>query len=353
MKLIKRYVGATVAGSIAIVLLVILSLDVIGELVDQLEKMQGGYDFSEVAVYVLLSIPASIGDYLPLSSLVGCLIGLGALAATSELVIIRSAGVSIMEIIWVVMRPVLVYIGLGLLIGEYVTPLTSQYAESRRAIALGHQKALQTQRGVWSREGNEYMHFSAVLPNGQLFGVTRMKFDDQGRLLSSTYVESAIYQEDHWFEEGVVETVIRNREVKREEFVNRRWYSELSPKLLDIIALDIERLPMRRLHSYALFREKQGLDAQDYRLEFWKKALQPLATASLVMIAISFIFGPLRQVTMGYRIFTGIIVGIAFRTSQDLLGPSSLIWGFSPMFAVLLPIAICFLIGFVLIRRSR
>ena len=77
-----------------------------------------------------------------------------------------------------------------------------------------------------------------------------------------------------------------------------------------------------------------------------------MSTLSLVMIAISFIFGPLRQVTVGFRIFTGVIVGIVFRTSQDLLGPSSLIFGFSPLIAVLVPILVCTLLGLLLLRRS-
>lgn len=352
MRKIKSYIGRSVAGSIAVVLLVIVALDFISELVDQIGKIEGHYTFQEVVIYGLLSIPSSIYDFLPLASLVGCLIGLGLLANTSELTVIRAAGVSVAQIIWTVMRPILAYIVLGILLGEYITPMTDQYAESRKAIALGHQSALQGQRGVWNREGNEFMHFSAVLPNGKLFGVTRLQFDDKGRLLSSTYVESAIYQEDYWFERNGVRTVLNDQQVTTEHFSTGTWKSELSPKLLDVLVLSPEDLPMKRLNSYAKYLEKQGQDSREYRLAFWQKALQPLATASLVMIAISFIFGPLRQVTMGFRIFTGVIVGIVFRTTQDLLGPSSLIFGFSPFIAVILPILFCSIVGWLLLRRS-
>lgn len=352
MKKIKRYIGRSVTSSIAVVLLVIVALDFISELVDQLDKVADDYTLAEVFVFAGLSIPSSVYDYLPLSSLVGCLIGLGVLASTSELTVIRAAGVSVVQIIWAVMRPVLGYIALGVILGEYVTPTTDQYAESRKAIALGHQSALQGQRGVWNREGNEFMHFSAVLPNGKLFGITRLNFDESGQLLSSTYVESAIYQGDSWFERNGVTTILDEDEVRTEAFATGVWESDLSPKLLDVLVLPPEDLPMKRLSTYADYLERQGQDAKEYRLAFWQKALQPLATASLVMIAISFIFGPLRQVTMGFRIFSGVIVGIVFRTSQDLLGPSSLIFGFSPLLAVLLPISVCALVGVILLRRS-
>ena len=352
MKIIKRYVAQSVISAIAVVLCVIVSLDIISEFIDELDNLQANYSMQEALVYTFLAIPSSIYDYLPLSCLVGCLIGLGVLANTSELTVMRAAGVTVRQLIWAVMRPVFFYIGMGIFLGEYVTPTSDQYAESRKAIALGHKSALQGQRGVWNRESNEFMHFSAVLPNGKLFGITRLQFNEQGELLSSTYVESAIYQGSSWFERNGTSTLIESNSTSQYSFPTRSWFSEISPKLLDVLVLPPEDLPMQRLYSYANYLEKQGQDSKDYELAFWQKALQPLATLSLVMIAISFVFGPLRQVTVGFRIFTGVIVGIAFRTSQDLLGPSSVIFGFSPLIAVLVPIVVCALIGLVLLKRS-
>jgi lipopolysaccharide export system permease protein len=352
MKRINRYIGKTVAASIGVVLLVVVALDFISELVDESNKITADFTFAEVAIYALLSVPSSVYDYLPLASLVGCLIGLGLLASTSELTIIRAAGVNMGRIIWAVMRPVCIYIGLGVILGEWVIPLTHQYAESRKATALGHQTALQGQRGVWNREGNEFMHFSAVMPNGKLFGITRLQFDEQGHLQSSRYVDSAIFQNPHWFEHQGKKSIFTPDQILTETYSSQNWNSELSPKLLDVLALSPEDLPIKRLYSYVNYLQRQGQDEKEYRLIFWQKILQPLATASLVMIAISFIFGPLRQVTMGYRIFSGVMVGILFRTSQDLLGPSSLIFGFPPFIAVILPIALCALIGTILLRRS-
>lgn len=353
MKLIRRYVAQAVIGAVAVVLCVIVALDVISQFIDELDNLEANYSLNEVLIYTALSIPSSIYDYLPLACLVGCLIGLGTLASSSELTVIRASGVTVRQLIWMVLRPILFYIGFGILLGEYITPTFDQYAESRKAIALGHKSALQGQRGVWNRENNEFMHFSAVLPNGKLFGITRLQFNDEGELQSTTYVESAIFQGSSWFERNGIVTELEHDRTEQYTFPARSWYSEISPKLLDVLVLPPEDLPMQRLYSYANYLEKQGQDAKEYRLAFWQKALQPLASASLVMIAISFIFGPLRQVTMGFRIFTGVIVGIVFRTSQDLLGPSSLIFGFSPLIAVLLPIVVCALVGYVLLRRAR
>src|SRR5690606_42139823 len=62
--------------------------------------------------------------------------------------------------------------------------------------------------------------------------------------------------------------------------------------------------------------------------------------------------GPLRSVTLGQRIFTGVIVGFVFRILQDLLGPASQVFGFSPLLAVVVPAGLCALAGAWLLKRA-
>jgi lipopolysaccharide export system permease protein len=93
------------------------------------------------------------------------------------------------------------------------------------------------------------------------------------------------------------------------------------------------------------------LNANYYMLEFWRKIFQPLSILSLVLVAISFVFGPLREVTMGFRVFAGVIVGVIFWTLQELLGPASLVYNFSGLIAVVVPIVLSTLFGIALLRR--
>jgi lipopolysaccharide export system permease protein len=95
-----------------------------------------------------------------------------------------------------------------------------------------------------------------------------------------------------------------------------------------------------------------GLSSGIYELAFWKKALQPFSTVVLVFVAVSFVFGPMRSVAIGSRVFAGLLVGLSFKYVQDLLGPSSLVFGFEPVFASLTPSLICVVIGLYLLRRA-
>ena len=128
MRKIRRYIAKSVVGSIAIVLLVVIALDTISVYVDELDDVRGDYTYLEAFWYAILSIPSSIYDYLPLSCLIGCLIGLGLLANTSELVVMRAAGVTLRQLIWSVMRPVFIFILVGVVLGEWITPISDQYS---------------------------------------------------------------------------------------------------------------------------------------------------------------------------------------------------------------------------------
>jgi lipopolysaccharide export system permease protein len=357
VRLLNAYIFRTTVVSILVVLLVITALDILAKLIDELGNLTPTYTFAEVLLYVMLAIPSSFYQYMPFAGLVGGLVGLGSLASTSELVVMRAAGVSLLRLTWAVLKPVLWFIAVMLVFAEYVIPVSDQYAESRRSTLLqGENSALSAKGGVWNREDTLFMHFNSVQANGKLLGVTRYQYDEQQRLVSASFAETALYTNNGWQEENVIETRFpENKEepITTEKFSSRPWQTELSPNLLTILVQDTDNLAITKLYAYAQYLEKQNLDNGKYLLAYWGKVLQPLVIISLVLVAISFVFGPLREVTMGYRIFTGVVVGITFQLTQKLLGPASLLYGISPLFAVLLPIMFCFGLGLFLLARTR
>lgn len=352
MRKIDGYTMRTVGGAMFLVMVVVLSLDLIFAFIGELEDTRSEYDTLEALWYVLLTLPRRIYDYLPLGAFMGCLIGLGSMASSSELTVIRAAGVSLKRIVWSAMKPALVVVLLGVLIGEYVAPPAERYAQSQKAVALGAGKNVASAQGVWHREGNVFMHLNAVQPNGVLHGISLFRFSEDMQLESSSFAERGIYQGDYWSLEKVRTTHIEEDGTRLEKHQVLRWETGLSPQVLSVLIVKPENLSMSGLYTYASYLGEQDLNAANYWLAFWKKTLMPLGTAVMVLVAISFIFGPLRSVTMGFRVFTGLLVGLLFKYMQDLLGPMSVVYGFNPMLAVLIPIAVNAAVGAVLMRRA-
>jgi len=349
---LDRYIGAQVFMSILAVLGVIVGLALLFAFIDELGDIDENYGMAQAAWYVLLTTPSRAYEMLPMAALIGCLIGLGGLASNSELTIMRAAGVSIGRIVWAVMKPMLVLMLVGILIGEYLAPWSENKAEAGRSMAQGGGEAQSSKRGLWHRQGDEFVHINAVQPNGVLFGVTRYRFDDQRHMLSSSFARKATYQQDHWALENVNTTVFHEDRTEVVTTPTERWDVELTPQLLGTVVLEPDALSISGLWGYIHYLGAQGLNNGQYWLAFWTKVLQPVVTGALVLMAISFIFGPLRSVTLGQRVFTGVLVGFVFKIAQDLLGPSSLVFGFSPLFAVLVPAGICAFAGLLLMRRA-
>lgn len=349
---LDRYIAIHVFLAILAVLGVIVGLALLFAFIDELGDVEGGYGLVDALQYVLLTSPRRLYEMLPMAALIGCLIGLGMLASSSELTVMRAAGISLGRIVVAVMKPTLVLLLVGVLIGEYVAPWTEDIAQARRSLAQGEGEAQSSKHGLWHRQDNEFVHVNAVQPGGVLIGVTRYRFDDERRLLSASFARRASYQDDHWLLSSIATTHFRGDHTEVAQASEERWDVQLTPQLLGIVVVAPEALSITGLWSYIHYLADQGLNNGRYWLAFWTKSLQPAVTIALVLLAISFIFGPLRSVTLGQRIFTGVVVGFVFRIIQDLLGPASQVFGFSPLLAVALPAGICALIGVWLLRRA-
>ncbi len=206
------------------------------------------------------------------------------------------------------------------------------------------------------------MRFQAVHSDGALLGLSLYHFDPDGQLRQSRYAQRAVYQAGGWLLEDVQETRFVEQAglaaepqlaTQTQHYERVAWDTSLRPQLLHVLAMEPDLLSLRDLYAYTRYLAGEGIDAGAYELAFWVKVLQPLAMLGLVLVGISFVFGPLRSVTMGQRILAGVLVGLVFKFSQDLLGPASLVFGFSPAVSALVPVLVCFLIGGWLLRRGR
>lgn len=186
---LDRYIGSSVFMAILAVLGIILGLASLFAFIDEMGSISDSYTVMDVFSFVLLTAPRRMYEMLPMAALIGCLIGLGSLASNSELTIMRAAGVSIGRIVWAVMKPMLVLMVAGVLVGEYVAPATETMAQANRALAQGGGDAQSSKHGLWHRQGEEFIHINAVQPNGTLFGVTRYRFDKERHMQSSSFAK--------------------------------------------------------------------------------------------------------------------------------------------------------------------
>ena len=95
MRKIDRYISTSFLGGCIPVLVLLLSLFSVLSLSEELEDVgEGTYRLVDALLVVVFSLPALAVTLLPVTVLLGGLLGLGALANNLELISMRAAAIS-------------------------------------------------------------------------------------------------------------------------------------------------------------------------------------------------------------------------------------------------------------------
>lgn len=358
MKILDRHIRNTVLVSMLVLISLIMVVDLVFSLAEEFGDTSATYTLLNAFVYVLFNTPTRLYEMLPFAVLGGALVGLGILASNNEILVMQAASIKVRRIVWAVLKPTIVIMGLNLLLGEFVAPPLEQLGQSNKVLQSSGSGAINSSLGTWQKIGPEFIHINAIAPGGGLlYGIARYRVDENRRLVAVSFAESADYigegDDGYWQLHNVRETLFEPERLTTQDYLQVDWRVDLSPNLLSVLIMVPDQQSMSGLYRFARFFEAEGLDATEYFLAFWKKLLQPVATFALVILAISFVFGPLRESTMGMRVFIAIAIGLGFTIVQRLMEPVSLLYGFNPLFAVLTPILIALACGLLLLRRVR
>lgn len=354
---LDRYIGKTIFTTIMMTLFMLVSLSGIIKFVDQLKKAgQGSYSAMGAGVYTVLSIPKDIQIFFPMAALLGALLGLGMLAQRSELVVMQASGFTRMQIALSVMKTAIPLVLLTMAIGEWVAPQGEQMARNYRAQQMYGGSLLTTQQGLWAKDGHNFVYIERVKGDNDLAGVSIYSFNKERRLQSVRYAASAQYDVEHkvWRLSQVDESNLTDeKQITGAQTVSGEWKTNLTPDKLGVVALDPDALSISGLHNYVKYLKSSGQDAGRYQLNMWSKIFAPLSVAVMMLMALSFIFGPLRSVPMGVRVVTGISFGFVFYVLDQIFGPLSLVYSIPPILGALLPSATFFLISlWMMMKRS-
>ncbi len=338
MRNLDAYIGRIIASTTFLTLAVFVSVSGIIKFVEQMRAVgRGNYDLSHAALYVLYAVPRDVEVFFPMSALIGGLIGIGMLASNSELVVMQAAGLSRLDIIKSVMKTAVLLVIVSMAVGEWLAPSGEARAREIRAQAISGGSLISAKNGVWAKDGAYFVNIGEVLEQGQLKKIQIFRFNEQLKLESWLSAESANYQDKVWKLSNVVNTQLSKELITTSKSDTQIWQSSLTPEKLGVVTVTPESLSIRGLIDYLDYLEANAQDQSRYQLAFWRKMMQPVTLAVMLLVALSFIFGPLRSVSMGARIMMGVVTGILFFVCNEVLGSLSLVYQFPPIIGAISP----------------
>ncbi len=351
MRILDRYLAGAVIGGTLLTLAVLLPLLAVFVLADEMGKMSSGtYEFSDALLFVTLTMPRYLYQVFPIATLIGALVGLGQLAARSELVAMRAAGLSIARIIRGAMVGGLLLALLATAVGELVAPAAEQQALAVRAAATSGEAVQISGSGFWARDGNAFINVRQIEPGAELSDIDIFVVDG-GRLSSATYAREAHYQDGQWVLTDIEQSRIGLEGVEVDRLERARWESLLNPRLLEVIVVEPHALPVWGLYRYLRYMQQTEQDAGAHEVAFWTKVVQPLLILAMIFVAIPVLLGSARSTGTGIKLFIGIALGILFYLVSRTFTYLALLYGLSPALAAFAP-PVLFTIGaLILLRR--
>jgi lipopolysaccharide export system permease protein len=352
--LAKRFLFGVV-GAFLVCACLIFMIDMIELL--RLSRRAADLSLTTLLWIGLLRLPAFTELLLAFAVLVGSIVALLSLNRRSEITVMRSAGMSV----WQLLRPgIVVTLVLGGLAVTLFNPLaaTARF-ESERLVAeiFGAEAGLFAGKGegAWLRQdgpdGQSVLNARAVADQGLvLSGVIGFVFDPEGRFIERLDAERATLQDGHWeLHKVTVSRPKREPESYQTYAVSTYLTRErVGDALGSEIAVSFWQLP-----TLIEISEKAGLSASKYRMQHAILIARPALLIAMVVLAATVSLRSFRSGGIQIMVLTGLVGGIGLFLLAEVsrqIGVSGLI---SSTLAVWVPIGVSLLVSLTLLLHQE
>ncbi len=338
MGILSGYLMRTILASTMLVLMVLLGLATLFEFIGELDNKMGDYGIPQALMYSVLRLPQLASQMLPMATLIGALLGLGGLASNSELVVMRSAGLSVGKLSGMVAITGVVIMVITALIGEYIGPPLDYFARTMRNEARFQQDGRNSGNPAWVKDGQVILHLERVNSDFEFGGIYMFRFNDDNSLRSIARAEnSGIDDSDKWILENFRETRFQDDGVQVVESSREVQSFDLSGDMLGITLVKPISLSVKGLLSYISYLKKNNLSSGRYETELWSRIATTVTVVIMPILALSFVFGSLRVSGSGGRIMIGVMIGLGYYLASEMIANSGQVYDLNPALVTWLP----------------
>ena len=354
MNTLDRYLYRTVLIYAFMALAVLVTLGALFLFISQQSDVGvGNYNAGEALLFTFFNLPEQAFELLPIAAMIGALMGLGNLAAGSELVVTRASGVSVWRTAWPVglagLTMALAMYGLG----EYVAPPMAQWAKREKSTAKLADISFAGSSGAWVKDGNLILRVQTGEVDQAFGGVSLFELDGNRLKSVKRAARISVAEPGRWRLHDVATTRFTDDRVESEVVPEMTMTSSVNPDFLGLVATDPDLLTLRGLASYIDHLRRNSLGTAAYEISYWSRVARLFAVIVVTLLALPFVFGPLRTTGAGARTVIGVLLGVVFFVITGMVEKGGQLFGANPVLVGWLPTAVIGFCTFVAISRTR
>jgi lipopolysaccharide export system permease protein len=363
MRKIDRYISTSFVGGCIPVLVLLLSLFGVLSLSEELEDVgEGSYQLADALLVVAFSLPALAVTLLPVTVLLGGLLGLGALSNNLELISMRAAAISPARLAIPIIKLAVVLVAVVVFLQTWVIPEVAHKTSQLRTKTLiapgptGQDKkgGAGAQSEFWTRNNGQFIRIGQVQSNRSLADVEIYQFDERGNLSKLLQTPRAEFlQGNIWLLHQVQETRLGDEHLQSQINDTLLWDSLLSEEQTHRLITPASSLAPTDLWQSIQRLEENNMNSESHRIQFWTQMSISLGLPGMALLALPFLLGSARSVPVGKRIAIGGLIGITYYLAQQISGHLAGIYHWNVALTILAPGLLILCIAVVLIKRAN
>jgi len=360
MRTVRRLLYRDIVWSVVFVAIAFLALFFFIDVVDDLDTVgRDGQTMGRLMLRALLEIPGHFYELFPIAVLIGTIYAMARLAQSSEFTILRTGGLGPGRALGLLATLGLLFAALTFFVGDYLSPLSEREAVllkvgSRGSVAVGGRA------GAWLKERrpgpagaasasegarNVSVNVASMSTQGELQAIRIFEFDGDGRLRTQINAGSGRVGSDGvWHLKGVARTDWPTPEaagggsaLAAQSLPQLDWPSTLDTQVIAAALLPAQTMSTIELWRYSMHLTDQDQATQRHEIQFWKKAFYPFACIVMMALALPFAYLHARAGGISYKVFGGIMLGVAFVLLNNVSGHIGLLNQWTPWLVAAAP----------------
>lgn len=355
MSILDRYIVRAILGTVLMVMTVLLVLGALFVFIDQQKDIGVGHYTALGALwYSLLNLPQLAYEVLPITALIGSLLGLGSLARGSELTVIRATGVSVARLASMALLAGLLLVLVEVLLGEFLAPPLEATARAQKAFSKLNNVSFGGGGGAWVRDGDLILNVAGQSSQRQFGTMEIFELSPDHRLLAlGRAAHAAAEARGRWLLSDYRESRFDGDSVAAREPAQRVLESNVSAGFLGLAVEDPKQLSERALWRLIQYSQSNDLDAREYLFAFWSRIARTVGVIFAVLLAIPFVLGAMRSASAGTRTMLGLLIGIGLFLLQRLIESGTVVFQLNPVLLAWIPTTLLALVTLTLLSRVR
>jgi len=306
--------------------------------------------------YLSLRAPQLVSDFLPFAVLLGSLITFAQLSQSSEVIVMRAAGLSGFQVVLPFCIAATGFALVLFLFHELVTvPASKELANWQDAnYAMDRPVASDVRYDVWLTTPDSLFKAKAARQTGQRLvaeDVTLYTHDSGGALATITSAARAVHQDGEWVLVNGSVTDLATLETA--PFSRRPWTTPLTPERLLESAVVPEHLALTAIPAVQAQLAAEGLASPDLKTIAWSRIAAPLACILMPLLGAISGFGVPRRGAMLSRLAAGMMFGFAYFVVENLLVAMGKLGAVPPPLAAFLPVMLFSIVGFLVLTFTE